>query len=228
MNDQDFQASPNYNYKERDRESGGTKTYQVTMIEGTPYQRLIAVNDEPLSKEQVEEENRKQEHAASARRAESPEKHRARIAEYEKERKRDHAMMGQLTAAFDFAYIGQRRVRKFNVYVLRATPRSSYKPPSMELQVLKGMEGELWIEKLTYHWVRVSARVIRPVSIQGFLAEVEPGTLFGMEMAPVDENIWQISRFTMKSHAKILHMFKKASEEDETYYDYQPVRAASK
>src|SRR5581483_9666976 len=48
-NKRDFDAAPQYNKKERDRTADGTKLYQVTMIEGTPYQRLIAINGEPLS-----------------------------------------------------------------------------------------------------------------------------------------------------------------------------------
>jgi hypothetical protein len=41
--------------------------------------------------------------------------------------------------------------------------------------VLTGMEGKLWIDEKTFQWVKVEATVIRPVSIEGFLAEVEPG-----------------------------------------------------
>lgn len=51
--------------------------------------------------------------------------------------------------------------------------------------MLRGMEGELWIDEATFQWVKVQARVIRPVSIEGFLARVEPGTRFELEKMPV-------------------------------------------
>jgi hypothetical protein len=193
------------------------------MIEGTPYQRLIAVNGKPLSPAQSEQEKKKQEQTAAQRRSESSQQRQERIAKYEKDRKRDHAMMEQLTRAFDFNLIGQRKVRGFTVYVLKATPKPGYQPPNMETQVLPGMQGELWIDTKTYQWVRVTARVIHPVSMEGFLAQVEPGTQFELEKSPVDHNAWQVSHFSMKSQAKVLYLFNHASSEDDTYFDYQPV-----
>ena len=221
----DFKLAPEYNHKERDRTSDGSKTYQVTMIEGTPYQRLIAVNGKPLSREQNEGEQKKQEQAVADRRSESNQQRQDRIAKYEKDRKRDHAMMEQLTRAFDFKLIGRRKVRGFTVYVLKAAPKPGYQPPNMETQVLPGMQGELWIDTKTYQWVKVTARVVHPVSIEGFLAQVEPGTEFELEKSPVDGNIWQVSHFSMKSQAKVLYLFNHNSSEDDTYFDYQ--RAAN-
>lgn len=49
------------------------------------------------------------------------------------------------------------------------------------------MRGTLWIEKSTFQWVRVEAEVFRPVSIEGFLAQVQPGTRFLLDQAPVSE-----------------------------------------
>jgi hypothetical protein len=219
--DEDFKCAPQFNYKERDRTGDGTKTYQVTMIDGTPYQRLIAINGKPLSPQQEQQEKHKQEQAEKERRAESNQQRQQRIAKFEKERHRDHAMMEQLTRAFTFKLIGQHQVKGFKVYVLRATPRPGYKPPNMETQVLLGMQGELWIDTQTYQWVKVTARVIHPVSIEGFLAQVEPGTQFELERSPVDHDTWQVSHFSMKSQAKVLYLFNHSSSADETYFDYQ-------
>lgn len=219
-NQEDYIQAPQYDYKERDRNSKGDKTYQITMIEGTPYQRLIAVNGKPLSTAQSEQEKKKQEQAAEERRSESTEQRQRRVAKYEKDRRRDHEMMEQLTRAFDFKLTGQRKVRGFTVYVLQATPRPGYQPPNVEMQVLPGMQGELCIDQKTFQWVKVTARVIHPVSIEGFLAQVEPGTQFELENTPVGRDVWQASHFSMKSDAKILHVLNHASWEDDTYFDY--------
>ena len=224
-NQEDFRLAPQYNHKEQDRTSRGSKTYQVTMIEGTPYQRLIAVNGKSLSPARSEAEQKKQEQAVKERRSESSRQRQERIAKYEKDRHRDHEMMEQLTRAFDFKLIGQRKARGLAVYVLKATPRPNYQPPNMETQVLPGMQGELWIDAKTYQWVKVTACVIHPVSIEGFLAQVEPGTQFELEKAPVDHDVWQASHFSMKSQAKVLYLFNRASWEDDTYFDYH--RSAS-
>ncbi len=200
----------------------------MTMIEGTPYQRLIAVNGKPLSAAQNAEEEKKQQQAAAQRHSESADDRQKRIDKYEKDRRRDNLMMQQLTEAFDFTLMGQHRVRGFNVWVLKATPRAGYKPPNMETQVLPGMQGELWIDQKSYQWVRVTAQVIHPVSIEGFLAEVEPGTQFELENSPVGNGIWQTTHFAMKSSAKILHMVHRESSEDDTYFDYQRIGTSGK
>lgn len=227
-NQRDFNAAPGFNYKERDRTAdGGSKTYEVMMIEGTPYQRLIAVNGKPLSADQNAEEQKKLEQATADRRSESSADRQKRIEKYEKDRKRNNEMMAQLTKAFNFTLAGQRRVRGFTVWMLKATPRPGYNPPNMETQVLPGMEGELWIDQKSYNWVRVTAQVIHPVSIEGFLAQVEPGTQFELEKSPVGGGIWEPSHFAMRSNAKVLHMFSHNSSDDETYFEYRKVGGAA-
>jgi hypothetical protein len=222
----DFEAAPHFNYKERDQDSDGkgSKTYQVIMIDGSPYQRLIEVNGKPLSATQNKDEMKKQEQEAAHRRAESSDQKQKRIADYEKGRQQDHDMMEQLTKAFDFKLIGTRKLGGFTVWQLNATPRHGYNPPNMHAQVLTGMQGQLWIDQKTYQWVKVTAEVIRPVSIDGILARVEPGTRFEVEMAPVGGAIWQTTHFSMKSEAKVMVLFKHNGQEDSTYFNYQRLR----
>jgi hypothetical protein len=50
-NDRDLEAAPHYNYFERIRDDSGTKTYEVTMLFGSPYKRLVKQNGKPLSDE---------------------------------------------------------------------------------------------------------------------------------------------------------------------------------
>jgi hypothetical protein len=220
-NERDFHAQGNYNYKERDHADGETKLYQVTMIDGSPYQRLLAVNGKPVS---GGSEMEKQRQTEAQRRAESSEQRRDRIAKYKKEQARDHVMMSQLSHAFNFKLVGKNKVKGFHVWVLKATPRPGYQPPNMEAQVLPGMQGEMWIDQKTYQWVKVTAKVIRPVSIEGFLAQVQPGTEFEIEKAPVGEGIWQITHFAMHSKAKVLFLFNHASQEEDTFFDFQKVK----
>ena len=130
-------------------------------------------------------------------------------------------MMQQLTKAFNFASLGESRLNGFDVYILRATPRPGYKPPNLDCQALPGMQGELWIDKKTFQWVKVTAEVIHPVTIGGFLAKVEPGTRFELEKAPVGNGIWLPSHFAMSSKAKVLYLVNRSSRDEETYSNYK-------
>jgi hypothetical protein len=227
-NKADFEGASRFSHKERDRTPDGSKTWEVMMIAGSPYQRLIAINDQPLSKEEDAKERQKLKDVIAQRKAETAEQRQQRIAKYQKDRERDNEMMQQLTAAFVFKLINRRTINSHLVYVLRATPKPGYKPPNMAAQVLPGMQGELWIDTKTYQWVKVTAKVIHPVSIEGFLAQVEPGTEFELEKMPVADGIWMPRHFSMRSHARVLHMFTRDSQEDETYSDYKKVSSDSK
>ena len=220
-NMRDWEAAPRYDFFERDLDpEGGSKTYEVRMILGSPYNRLIAINDRPLPAEQQAEEQRKFGEMIEARKHESPEQRQARVAKYEKERQRDHLFMNQMVLAFDFKLTGEEEINDHSAYVLKATPRKGYEPPNMEAQVLTGMEGKLWVDKTDFQWVKVAAKVTQPVSIVGFLATVQPGTRFELENTPVDKGIWMPSHYAMKSRAKILWLFTNKQQEDDTFFHY--------
>ena len=230
-NEADSKVAHEYDYVERDRQKGGgTKTSEELMILGSPYERLLAVNGKPLFPEQQAQEQQDLETILVKRRKESQQRRGERIAKYEKERESDNLLMEQLTKALDFKLVGEQKLGPYEVYVLKATPRPGYKPPNNEAKVLTGMEGKLWIDKKTFQWVKVEATVIRPVSIAGFLAEVEPGTHFELEKAPVTDSIWLPKHFAMKSEAKVLFFFTRKSQADETYSGYHkplPVQASA-
>lgn len=219
-NNRDWNADPQFDYNETDKDERGTKTYQVTTILGTPYQRLVAINGKPLAYEEVAEEKSKLERAITERRAESPQKRAERISKYKAERRRDHILLAQLTKAFDFHLQGEQQIDGHDVYVLKATSRKGYRPPNRDSRVLTGMEGTLWIDKSTFQWVKVEAHVIHPVSIEGVMAKVEPGTQFELEKAPVGGGIWLTKHYAMTASAKILSVVPHHSQEDDSYFNY--------
>ena len=219
-NDKDWKAAPAYSFSERDVQNGHTRTSEVTMILGSPYQRLEAVNGKPLTPEEQAEEQRKLENVKAQRCSESKQETSERVAKYEKERSHDQLLMDEMTKAFNFKLVGEQKSGPFDVYVLKATPKPDYQPPTKETKVLTGMQGEIWIDKQTFQWVKVEAEVIHPVSIVGFLARVEPGTRFELNKAPVEPGIWLPEHFAMKSRARIFMLYTSKNEEDETYFDY--------
>jgi hypothetical protein len=219
-NNRDWTAAPEFDNSERDHTKGKDKTYADTMLYGSPYQRLIAVNGRSLSAEQQKEEEKKYQNTVAERQHESPDKRSERIAKYHAERKRDRVMLEQMTTAFDFHLVGQRILAGRRVYVLKATPHPGYKPPDRDSLVLTGMDGTLWIDQQTFQWVKVEAHVIQPVRIEGFLAEVEPGTRFEVEKRPVTDDIWLTSHFSMKSNAKVMLLIPHRGQEDDSFFNY--------
>jgi hypothetical protein len=219
-NERDWAAAPDFDWQERDRTKDEDKTYAVIMLYGSPYRRLIAVNGHTLSSSRQKEEQNKYESAVAERQHESPDKRSERIAKYQTERRRDHTLIEQMTTAFDFHLLGKRLLNGYAVYVLKATPRKGYEPPNRDSEVLPGMEGMLWIDQKTFQWVKVAAQVIHPVRIEGFIAEVRPGTKFELDKRPVASDIWLASHFSMKANAKIMFLFPHRGQENDWFFNY--------
>jgi outer membrane lipoprotein-sorting protein len=227
-NEADWGQAPNYSYTEREVTSAKNgpkkvRTYEVTMIEGSPYERLIAVNDQPLSPGEQQREEQKYRREVDRRKSESPQDRAKRIAKYQKEQRRDHLMMKEMTVAFQFKLVGDDTVDGHDVYVLEATPKAGYQPNGQEERVLLGMKGKMWIDKEHYQWVKVEAQVIKPVAFHGFLAKVEPGTSFLLEQEPVSATLWLPKHFSMNVKAAALGFISKDATHDETYTDYKRI-----
>jgi hypothetical protein len=58
-NQTDWEQAPQYDYFERDQEANHTKTYQVIMLDGSPYSRLVATDDKALTPKQQAAEEQK-------------------------------------------------------------------------------------------------------------------------------------------------------------------------
>lgn len=228
---EDWKAAPNFAFIERDVESKKdrnrtVKTYEVLMIEGSPYNKLIAINDRPLSKEEAEEEDAKVQQEVRRRESESKRDRARRIAKYQKERTQDNAMLREMVGAFEFRLAGETKRNGRDCWVLEATPKPGYEPRTREGKVLAGMRGRMWVDKEEYQWVRVEAQVTRPVSLYGFFAKVGPGTRFELEQEPVSANVWMPKHFAVRVNASALGFINENSTDDETYRNYRPMTKA--
>jgi hypothetical protein len=228
----DWAQTPKYSYLERDAETkrhapATAKTYRVLMIDGSPYNLVTASNDEPLSPEEKATEHRKLQREIEKRQKESERERQRRIAKYQKESEHNHQMLQEMVTAFEFHLTGEAQVDGHACWILDAHPRSGYEPGDHEGHVLKGMQGQLWIDKATNQWVKVHAEVVKPVTFYGFLAKVAPGTEFDLEQAPVADGVWLPKAFHVSVRASALGFFSENSNETETYRDYQPMPQAS-
>lgn len=219
-NEKDWNVAPEYEYLERDRDGASTKTYRVLILFGSRYSRLIEIDDRPLPPDLEAKEAQRFEATVAQRKGETQQQRQHRISQYQKERERDHVLMGELVNALDFTCIGQQMLSSRRVYVLAGELRRGYRPPNTEAKALTAMHGTLFIDATTFHWVKAEAEVVHPVWLFGF-ARIEPGTRFELEQTPLAEDIWMPSHFSMKAKAKVLLLFQHNEQEDDTYSSYQ-------
>lgn len=224
-NKTDWASAPEYGFTERDvvahkGKVTSRRTYKVLMIDGSPYNQLIAEGGQPLPSSAAALQQNKVAQEKSRRQNESPEVRRRRIAAYERDRAQEQALMKAMVDAFDFKLTGQEDMNGRQCCVLQATPRAGYKPTSKETKVLTGMRGTMWIDTREYQWVKVQAEVFRPVSVELSIADVKPGTEFLLEKAPVEQGLWLPTHFLTRVRATALKLWSKNYTRDERYFDY--------
>ena len=217
----DWERAPDFDFCEVDTTKIGTRTSAVLMIAGSPYYRLVQVNGEDLSPAQDAAEQRLTS-TIQQRQRETPDAKAKRIAKYQNERYRDQQLLEQLTDAMNSTFSGREVVDSHQVEVFEATPRPDYVPKSMETKVLTGLKGKLWVDESSFRWVKVQAEAVKPISIGGFLARVEPGTQFELQERPINAEIWLSRLFKMQARAKILFLVNKSSDTNESYFNYEP------
>lgn len=217
----DSKAQPDYSYLTTEKEDGNpSKTYEVSMMLGSPYRRLVAIDGQPLPPEAQRRELKKMQQALGRRKKETKQEHEDRVSKFRTEKQQEDLMMSEMTKAFSFRLLGTESLRGHEVYVFDAVRNPRYRPVNSKAKTLTGMRGKLWIDARTYHWVKVEAEVIDPVYFEGFLARVDPGTKFILDKEPVDDNVWLPTRFSVQVNSKILGLFSHNSSEQDTFSQY--------
>ena len=224
--EQDWSLAPDYSFTDRDVSSKRgqpqpTKTHRVLMINGSPYNELVAVNDAPLSAEEQAREQEKLKRVIAKRSPESAAARQRRVAGYLRQRKQDHAMLSEMIQAFHYTLTGEDTVNGRKVWVLAATPKPGYVPHNREGRMLQHMRGNLWVDQATYQWVKVQAQVVAPVSMYGFLAQIKPGTQFELEQWPLTSGLWLPKRFVVTVKATALGIRNENSRDEDDYSDYR-------
>ena len=226
-----WNQTPNYSFVERDAESkhGGppsVKTYEVLQIDGSPYNRLMAVGDQPLSTSEQQAEDRKLRNEIQKRERESERERTKRVERYLKGQSQDRALLNGMMDAFEFKLVGREVLAGRDCWVLEANPKPGYQPNSRETKVLAGMRGRFWIDQASGNWVKVEAEVFQTVTIAGFFAKVRPGTQFLLEQAPIAGGVWLPKRFNTHVTASAFGFINADSVDDETYSEYRPMPEA--
>lgn len=217
----DLNAALEFGYRERVRDDDGTKTYEVTLLDGSPFQYLISIDDRTLDGDAAAKEKQRFADAKSRRDAESAEDRAERIARYKKNFDRGRKILEQMPKAFTYSVQGTQKTGAYTAYVLHAAPRPAYDPPSTDAEVLTGMQGQFWIDTRSYQLIHAIVRVVKPVTIDGFLATVEPGTEFEVDQKPVAPSIWLPTHFLIRSHSRVIFFFHHRDDEERTFSDYR-------
>ena len=126
------------------------ETFDVMLLDGSPYRRLAARDDRPLAPSQEKKEQKKLARSITKRREETAAQRAQRLADYEKRPEWQHEAWRELPEAFDFRLAREEVWDGNSLYLIEATPRQGYQPRSRTAKVLAHLRGKLWVNKQDY------------------------------------------------------------------------------
>ena len=233
-----MELARNYTCRQREVEkhldSHGTvkstdiKTYDITVLYGEPYSRLIQKNDKPLSEKEEKKEQEKLDEFVAKRKGESEKDRQKREAKQKKEREEGRAFLRDVANAYDFRIVGEERVDGRPAWVLEATPRKGFQPTQPHADILPKLKGKLWIDKKEYNWVKAEAEATDTISFGWFLARVHKGSHFSFEQVRLNDEVWLLKRFYLNASARVMLFKNLGLEQEDTFSNYKKFTAGTK
>jgi len=205
-----------------------SKTYDVTLLEGSPYRRLVEVDGRPLPPKDEQKEREKLQNNTNWRRAETSAQRQQRMAEYERSRENQRQTFREVLQAFDFQLLGEDRIGSRAMYVIGATPHPGYEPRLRVARFFPKVKGKLWIDQQDYQWVRAEAESIDTISIAGFILRVAKGAHLTIEMEHVNNEVWLPKHVLARASARIALVRKFNGEYEIDYLNYRKFQVDSR
>ena len=220
--------------EQRDLDSGGklkkteSSTFDVTLLEGSPYRRLVARNDKPLSSADQRKEEEKLQKSIADRRRETPEQRRQRIADWEHKKQKQREPLKELPDAFTFKLAGEEALNGGVAYVIEGNPKPGYRPKSQSTAFFPKVKLRLWIDKQDYQWVKVDLESLDTISFGGFLVRLARGSQVTIENARVNNEVWLPKRANIRGSVRIALVKVMRGELDYTFSDYKKFQTDSR
>ena len=204
-------AARNYTFQERSVEDelnkdGSVKkteikTYDVSIIYGDPYEKLIAKDDQPLSeKEQQKEDEKLNKHFEKQKNKTEADREKERTKDRDKFQRE---IADELPLMLNYEIVAEEEFGRKPVWVLSATPKGDYKPHSMAGKLLSKMSGKVWITKSDYQWVKAEATLADDFSVGLFLFKLHKGTRLEFEQTRVNDEVWLPKRVFVEGSGRI-------------------------
>ncbi len=205
-----------------------SEAWETLILDGQPYRRMLEKNGRPLPPGEQGKQQEKLDRNVSKLEHQTPEQRQRRLAEYEKQRRRERQFLREIPDAYDLRLEGEAQVDGHDVWVISGTPKAGYRVKDRDAKPLLKVRGRLWIDKSNYQWVRVEAETIDTISFGLFLARLSPGAKMVFEQTRVNDEVWLPRRMFLKGAGRLGLLKRIAMEEEITWSDYRKFRVDSR
>jgi len=219
--ERDWREAMSWEYQQTDvMHSDSTKetdVSEITPVGGTPYERLILKDGQPLSKEQQKKEEHKFNKVSRQREEETPAERLERVHKYESER----AFIRDIPDAYSYRITGEEAVNGRPAWVVKLAPKPGFVPTAPRGSMLGHIQGTLWIDKEDVQWAKAEAEVIDTIEIGWIMARIGPGAHFSVEQTRVADGFWMPARIAIQGSARVLMVHNKLLNEELTFSGYR-------
>jgi hypothetical protein len=232
------EISRQYTYLQRDDvrtlDGGGKvkhrdlQTFDITLLEGSPYSRLVARDDKALPPQEEKKQREKLKKNLDQRRTETPAQRQQRIADWDRKRNRERENLKEVPDAFDFRLAGEEQIDGVPVWVIEGTPHAGFKPKSKEAAYFPKVKGRMWVAKSDYTPVRIAVETLDTISIGAFLVRLAKGGHIGVEFTRVNDEVWLPKHVGVTASARLFLVKGFHIDADFAFSDFKKFSAESR
>jgi hypothetical protein len=197
------------------------KTWEISFMEGSPYRRLVARNDQPLSPEERKSEDDRLRFTADQRRKESQADRQKRVAEWERHIEKQREPMQEVPDAFDFRWAAEETVAGEPAFVIDAAPKPGYKPRSSAASYLPKLKARFWIAKKDFQWLKLQAETLDTIAFGGILLRLAKGGVLSIEQGRVEAGLCLPTHLSIDASARVALIKVVHTQADYTLSDYR-------
>jgi hypothetical protein len=215
----DHLAALRYSYTETDNDSNGKSVSQITVIEGTPYERVLSKNGQPLTGEAERKEEEKYRRALGERANETSAQRQRRIDKYQA----DVKVFQEAPNAFVANFITDDTLGGRAAYVLELTPNPSYRPGNVRAKLLTKITARIWVDKEDLRIAKADAVVTDTVALGWIMARVSKGGHLEMKQIRLPDGTWVPREFIVAAQTRIFLVDAKKRDQTVTFDGFQRI-----
>ena len=204
-----------WRYREFIHKDGRLETREVFQTSGGTIDRLIAVDNQPLSPEQQTKENAR----LQALLLDPGEIRRER-----QKQREDAAKQMRMFATFPNAFHYEYAGTEDGLVKLKFEPRADFVPSSRQEEVFHHLQGTMWIDPERKHLARIDGTLISEVRFGGgLLGRLDKGGVFSVRFRQLESGQWMMAALHVEMNGRAL-LFKTISvQERRDFDDYRRV-----
>ena len=205
-----------------------SRTTDVTRLEGSPYRRLVAIDDKPLPPAEQRKQDEKLRLSIEERRRETPEDRQRRLADWRKGQEQRRGPVKEIPDAFDLRLAGEEAFNGRPTYLIDATPHRGYKPKGTTTAFLTKVKARFWIDKTDGDWVKIEMETLDTISFGGILVRIGKGGRLVIEQTHINSEVWMPDHVLLRANARVMLVVGMREEIEFQFSEYKKFQADSR